>query len=310
MALGTTNISTTLVRNTLGESNNNVFLLCTSELINKWSRYKPVRDAGAGVNRPRGFLGLFGLNLPTNWDYLHPRGGSPGGTPDEPGRLGDFREYKHDAIPPFQLTTYPSATQLNVDTFTFAITVNENDITVEDLVLEDWYFGVLVDSVFYSAAHPLGDRATEIEARTIQAGPLAAGSHTWSAYISQYQTTAGETPDTVIALPAYGSYVISGSFSLTLEAPHIHVINNSSIVPTRGSIGVYIDGSYVRFSALNTGADQWVSFYDDETDTLLNTVLINAGDSETGLPATTGDVSIAAPTGWGSDIHIRIEDYI
>lgn len=122
MALGTTNISTTLVRNTLGENNNNVFSLATSNLINMWSKYKPTRgvnngaaiasntfwkghDGRCGFDLPifQSNSGNAGVYSPTTWGYLKPRGGSPGGNPDEPGRLGDFRGYEHSSTlkPPF-----------------------------------------------------------------------------------------------------------------------------------------------------------------------------------------------------------------
>jgi hypothetical protein len=118
-ALGTNNISVSLVKNTLGESTYSVFLLATSALINMWSRFKPTRGVNNGeltLNNNtfwKGSDGRCGFNLPiwssgiiyspTTWGYLQPRGGSYGGTPDEPGRLGDFRGYFHDntLAPPF-----------------------------------------------------------------------------------------------------------------------------------------------------------------------------------------------------------------
>lgn len=124
MALGTTNISMTTVRSTLGYTADwSLFNVCISTLINMWSRFKPTRGVNNGnltLNSNtfwKGSDGRCGLSLPTlpagsgilntytpsNWEYLHPRGGSPGGTPDEPGRLGDFRGYEHDSTlkPPF-----------------------------------------------------------------------------------------------------------------------------------------------------------------------------------------------------------------
>ena len=44
MALGTTNISTSLVAQTIGEGSNDVGTLCKSTKINMWSKRKPVRD--------------------------------------------------------------------------------------------------------------------------------------------------------------------------------------------------------------------------------------------------------------------------
>ena len=50
--LGTTDISTTKVRNALGESSNDVGTLCKSNKINKFAKYKPViypANSTAGV---------------------------------------------------------------------------------------------------------------------------------------------------------------------------------------------------------------------------------------------------------------------
>ena len=112
MALGTTNIGLNAVKDLLGEDQTKLFHVGTSPLINKWSRFKPYRWAGFG-NYPNWGDVNFGLNIPTNWDYLQPRGGSMGGTPDEPVRLGDFRGYEHNKAltpPPVRSTSPPSGT--------------------------------------------------------------------------------------------------------------------------------------------------------------------------------------------------------
>lgn len=107
MALGTTNIGISTVRTALGESTYSLFSLGTSDHINQWSRYKPVRAAGDGTGDPAwptaetygsghtyGFDLNYGSN-PDRWAYLRPEGGSPGGATDSPVRLGDFRGYEH-----------------------------------------------------------------------------------------------------------------------------------------------------------------------------------------------------------------------
>ena len=83
-----TQITSAIVRSTLGVAFNAWSLLVKSSAINKWSRYKPVRG-----NWPAGTSGKYGLNLPTDWSYLQPRGG---GSNSEPTRAGDFRGYEHD----------------------------------------------------------------------------------------------------------------------------------------------------------------------------------------------------------------------
>lgn len=108
--LPTTNISTTLVANTLGTSSRDVGTLCTSDRINKWSKYKPTRYSAIAPTMDQFWKandGYCGFDLTTArisnatdvdgmvnnvWTYLPPRGGE-----DEPYRLGDFRGYEHNA---------------------------------------------------------------------------------------------------------------------------------------------------------------------------------------------------------------------
>lgn len=102
MALPNSNISISMVRNELGESSNDLSVLCKSDKINQYSKYKPVR-----YNYPthfteywyQGTAGNCGLVIPVwergvkkEWSYLPPRGGA-----DEPYRLSDFAGYDHNA---------------------------------------------------------------------------------------------------------------------------------------------------------------------------------------------------------------------
>ena len=101
MALGTTNISTTLVGTTLGTSSRDVGTLCTHSAINKWSKFKPVNlPQVVGVDETQLKAINYGLTFPrTNvfnviatqkWTYDKPTGGAA-----SPYRLGDFRQYHH-----------------------------------------------------------------------------------------------------------------------------------------------------------------------------------------------------------------------
>lgn len=87
-ALAQTALTTTIIRNALGEDQNTVLHSAQSPYVNKWSRYKPLRT----TTRPGGDDSKYGFNLPTNWDYLQPRGLAN----NEGGRMGDFRGYEHD----------------------------------------------------------------------------------------------------------------------------------------------------------------------------------------------------------------------
>lgn len=101
MALPDTNISTTLVGQTLGSGSRDVGTLCTHPNINKWSKWKPVRS-----NKVKGLTVTDMENLSSGLSrldmyevvYLKPTGGA-----SSPYRLGDFRNYNHAAIPPVNI---------------------------------------------------------------------------------------------------------------------------------------------------------------------------------------------------------------
>ena len=109
MALGTTNISTTLVGTTLGTSSRDVGTLCTHASINKWSKWKPIRlNKVSGITVSDLASVNYGLSpaltssnyadvAGVKWVYNKPRGG--GNPYYEPFRLGDFRNYDHEALP-------------------------------------------------------------------------------------------------------------------------------------------------------------------------------------------------------------------
>lgn len=115
MALPNSGITTSLIGNTLGTNSRNVGALCSSSLINPYSRYKPVKwfqkDTTAGItNWERSNIGTYGISVSTcslssptdlsntvyQWSYDRPTGGR-----DYPFRLGDFRGYEHSAPKPF-----------------------------------------------------------------------------------------------------------------------------------------------------------------------------------------------------------------
>lgn len=106
MALPNTGISTSLVKTAIGTATNDVGSLCTHPNINKWSGWKPVRSnkltgltqsdiesAGYGIYR------VNEAQFPWEFGYNKPRGGSY----NEFYRLGDFRNYNHQAGFPVQI---------------------------------------------------------------------------------------------------------------------------------------------------------------------------------------------------------------
>ena len=109
-ALPNTNITTTLVGQTLGTSSRDVGGLCRHVNINKWSKWKPViSNKHTGMTAEDMAATQFGLSIPFfsdradlisfytstpagTWPYAKPTGGA-----SSPYRLGDFRNYEHGA---------------------------------------------------------------------------------------------------------------------------------------------------------------------------------------------------------------------
>ena len=104
MALGTSNITTTIVGDYIGSTSHTVSVLCIYSSINMWSKYKPTRGAFGDTTFWKGSDGRCGFSLPiwssvttyspTTWGYIKPNSNY---------RLGDFRGYWHEntIAPPF-----------------------------------------------------------------------------------------------------------------------------------------------------------------------------------------------------------------
>lgn len=159
MSLSTTNISTTLVSQTIGDSSGDVGTLCTSPSINKWSKYKPISyNSVLGIYGTSGTdttilasvnygLSVYSSDVPTTafsneWTYNRPQGGST-----SPYRLGDFRNYNHTANPPI---SEPGANseiinKMYVNTYDFNyLFASESDISVDLLTnINEYYLGIL-----------------------------------------------------------------------------------------------------------------------------------------------------------------------
>ena len=166
MALGTTNISTTLVAQTLGVGSNDVGTLCQHANINKWSKWKPVcinktngitvadlASVNYGISFPifRSLENLFlayhdGVGGGADWFYAKPTGSS-----NAPFRLGDFRNYKHDAVNVVANPKVKSVVFLNGTTTDRAVTgtfisafPDDTQIGFSDLISAYSYFGIAI----------------------------------------------------------------------------------------------------------------------------------------------------------------------
>lgn len=157
MALGQTNISISGVKTALSSGVNNLVGLCTSALVNKWSKYKPVRGTWPASSNSK-----YGLDIPLwnnsagtwstgGWNYLQP---------NTEYRLGDFRGYENSralTTPPAYCTSSeqdenpvlspaqpPGGVSSGTATGHFNNSASSIRIILSDLGLSGYYFGLLV----------------------------------------------------------------------------------------------------------------------------------------------------------------------
>ena len=143
MALGISDITTTLVKDTLGASGlpNVLSTLCTHANINKFSKYKPVRGTW-----PQDASSHYGLNMYQDWTYIRSVNNY---------RLGDFRGYEHTeslTMPPVYYTgstpttLYPTGTPYSHNFSPVPVNNSANDvrITTANLGIDDWYLGIRI----------------------------------------------------------------------------------------------------------------------------------------------------------------------
>lgn len=127
MALPNKNITTTLVKNELGENTNNVGELCTSNKIHMWSPNKPYSLIAPNPTSAE----MVKSSPPANglWRlkdgavvYRKPTGGA-----SDPYRLGDFRGY-HKSAPPPCYAEVPQRTIIEGDTAWITISLHTGSI--------------------------------------------------------------------------------------------------------------------------------------------------------------------------------------
>ncbi len=155
MALGTENISTDLVGKTIGAGTRDVGTLCTHPNINKWSKWKPIRsNKVSGITVADLTSANYGLVILTSSttpeeaitkEYLYNK---PRGLLFNEGyRLGDFRNYNHEATPPVygigDIAVYPTLQTIIRIGLPFNIVGSDFMIGIEELgVIKDCYLGI------------------------------------------------------------------------------------------------------------------------------------------------------------------------
>ena len=224
MALPNTNITTSLVKTTIGASTNNVGALCKHPNINKWSKWKPVR-----FNKVSGLTDLDIKNINYGIDYVSfssienirtaynlnqtilsynkPRGNTI--FPAEPYRLGDFRNYEHNAVDPIvgiSVTSSASNIKGGQNTISGTLIFNGNpkpgEISLSDLGLSTRRLGIALfnsdgDIVRSAVANNSGGTSVSIDT-LIPAPKIPTGFYL---AILFFTNTSGGTTSDLRAIP-------------------------------------------------------------------------------------------------------------
>lgn len=161
MALQNTGITSTIVANAIGSASRKWSVLCKSPKINKWSKWKPVsvnkvtpitegdlKDVDYGLTPPPATTDYTTI-VDTKWTYAKPTGSST-----SPYRIGDFRNYYHNAG---AIASAEQDVKINKATNTtkmFGLLLNtgEND---DQIGLND--FGGVIGSYYYGIVFENGD---------------------------------------------------------------------------------------------------------------------------------------------------------
>ena len=159
MKLPNTGITSTIVANAIGSASRKWSVLCKHSQINKWSKWKPVslnkvtpitagdlKDIDYGLKPPKPTTDYASI-VDTKWTYEKPTGS---GT--SPFRIGDFRNYYHNAL---AIASADQNVKINKATNTtkmFGLLLNtgENDyqIGLNDFsgVIGSYYYGIVFEN--------------------------------------------------------------------------------------------------------------------------------------------------------------------
>lgn len=170
MTLPNTGITSTMVGDKIGSESRKWSVLCTHSNINKWSKWKPVISNKATSLIEQDFQNVdYGLVAPdpttdfkstvnNNWIYEKPI--------NFPHRIGDFRNYNHDAPAPMGIESDFVIKEGQVSKiFSVALTVGDNPyyISLDDFKsgfrtdIGNYYYGI----VFVNGATEVYQTATE-----------------------------------------------------------------------------------------------------------------------------------------------------
>lgn len=262
--------------------------LCKSANINMWAKCKPVSYAKAfDITDAEKKTINYGLTVPTtnytilsgdkikevassNWGYTKPSGGS-----NSPFRLGDFKNYYHNAGPLIQVN-YPLAgyshslansryfeLYFSLDPEDSTYTIQAYDLNQGTINLKEYKFAVAVYSANGSLkgvylSDPILDSNGNIQGDVITIDVDGWSTSTYSMYACMVKQGSGVT--TYIPLPKVGDYNPTKMLLYIDASAGLEVVDNSSntsFAPQYGS-------TYYNYNAvMDEGTPQYaMSNYD------------------------------------------------
>ena len=335
MALGTTGITTSKVGNALGTNSRDVGTLCSSSLINPWSKGKPIPyPTTEGITDYQRRMANQGFNLNDatsisisqlfasatankNWTYTPPKGGI-----NEPFRLGDFRGYNHKAEPPYNFNSFPTTVETygNTAEASFRILKNsEAELGLSDFVhfenfgnFSDWRYAIAYKKSSWSAANTRFAYGSSVSTASdeiiIDVTFPETGTYTILPIITK---ETGETSDAMESI-----YLPNGLKSLVVNKKTAYatvtITNESSINPNFSYDGnLYMFGNMIQISITNsangvsvpysTGRLNFQILYYDSSDNYLGEfIFTDEGNADfdysgTGTVTKTLDYNAGAP---------------
>lgn len=265
MKLQNTGITSTIVANAIGASSRKWSVLCTHTQINKWSKWKPVslnkvtpitegelQDINYGLTPPPATTNYASI-VDTKWTYTKPTGSST-----SPYRIGDFRNYYHNAG---AIASAEQNVKINKATNTtkmFGLLMNtgENDyqIGLNDFagVIGNYYYGIVFENgsskYIQTATKTLAEGGTDFTANLNENafnGTSVVLNHLLcSKAVPTMQTLTSQGTITYMPIPSKDfekgkvTASITQAPSVSVTVTHIAVAAGNMMFP----IGTYTDG--------------------------------------------------------------------
>lgn len=288
MALQNTGITSTIVANAIGSASRKWSVLCKHTQINKWSKWKPVsinkvtpitagelKDIDYGLTPPPATTNYASI-VDTKWTYTKPTGSST-----SPYRIGDFRNYYHNAgaIASAEQNVKINKATNTTKMFGLALNTGENDyqIGLNDFggVIGNYYYGIVFENgsskYIQTATKTLAEGGMDFTANLNEdafRGTSVVLNHLLcSKAVPTMQTLTSQGTITYMPIPSKDfekgkvTASITQAPSVSVKVTHISSVAGRMMFP----IGTYIDGMnpppfttsggvYLKFLLTNSGS--------------------------------------------------------